>query len=164
MLYSCSLDEANSTRHIGEMWWAHSDTLWQHQCYKHLQGSSYAFQDKIYSYQTSFFTGTSHREEHLARIHWDKGIDCRYLHQASSKGNFWASPIETGSNFYSKLKSIILNKEVVMSRTTGEQGRDIVKGCSLFHWCEKRRERMPTRGGSEFVSLENGEIVEWGCH
>ena len=63
MLYSSSLDEANLSRHKSEIWWSHSDTMWQHQCYKHIQEYSDVVQDKTYSYQVSFSMGTGHREE-----------------------------------------------------------------------------------------------------
>ena len=80
MLYSGSLDEANLAGHTSEIWWAHYNTLWQHQCYKNLQESSDAFQNKTYSYQVSFSTRTGHGEEHQVGLHWDKGTNCRYLH------------------------------------------------------------------------------------
>ena len=103
MLYAGSQEEANSIRNISEIWcahsnalWkhqfykhlqessgAHSDTLWQHQCYKHIQEYNDAFQDKTYSYKVSLFMGTCHREEHQVGIHWYKEIDWIYFHQAS---------------------------------------------------------------------------------
>ena len=35
-----------------------------------------------------FFIGIGHREEHQVGIHWDKGIDHIYIHQASPKGDY----------------------------------------------------------------------------
>ena len=39
------------------------------QCYKHVQESSDAFQDKKNSYQVSFSMGIGHIEEHQVGVH-----------------------------------------------------------------------------------------------
>ena len=104
--------------------------------YEHIQESKDVFQEKTYSYQVSFFMGIGHREKHQVGVHWDNGIDCRYHYQSSPKGDFWVSLIEAGSNLFSKMMSRIFSRKEAKHR-----GRYIVRGSSLFHWCQMGRER-----------------------
>ena len=71
-----------------------------------------------------FLQEKSHKDEHQVGVHLDKRKYSRYIHQSTPKGYFWVSLIETKSNFYSKLTSIIFSRKIVVSsisRALGER-------------------------------------------
>ena len=86
MLHTSYLDETDVGRYPCEVWWTHSNTLWQHKCNKHIQKYSNAFQNKAHPHQIPFFEGTSNIKEHQAAICWDPREDCKPISTPMTTG------------------------------------------------------------------------------
>ena len=105
MLYSGSLDETELRKHTGDIWWANSYIMWQHQCDQYFKESSVAFQDEAYSNQVPFCQSAGFGQCRQVRVCTNNRTTTKYLHQTSSDYNFWVSSSAVGHCFSSSLDS-----------------------------------------------------------